>query len=477
MLDARPFGKGYPGFDPSLGSYREILARVFPDGKPDLLITHFHPSPPDFKLPYPDLDQVDVPKAIYLGDYWGVTEGHTAAFQAFVDRYGIGVVLSYFPQPLRLFPPALAAKTVWIPPAADPAIFNDWREPKAYDVGFLAAGTTDFTPFYPERYAIHQLLLKERGLSYLWAEHPGWQMHQTDHPLVGKGYSKKINACRAFVTTSGRYRNLHAKYFEIIASGSALFADDAEGAAEMGFRDGENFVRIDPRNVVEKIRHYLAHPQSLARIAEAGFALALRRHSCYSRASDFLDEVGPLLSASQDGPASGSAGEAKVRIAFGTEAWPGYANLLSPATAKEEMRDRLLALDRGFAAGTLEEIQILHALDILTLSEAREMLSRARALLRSGGRLVVETANTERMAAKIVKNYGDNFDEYLEGVRGFHGFGLDDVEAKRRYAPAAFSWSPWHLAEELRRIGFEFPQGMPSRVGSAWRDFRMECEK
>lgn len=308
-FDTRVFGTGYPGFNPDLLSYQDIVRHVFPDQRPDLIITDFDIALPEFKLPYVGLHETGIPSAIYFGDYWGVTEGHIPEFQDFIDRSGISIVISYFPQPLRIFPPSLAAKLVWVPACVDPALFNEWGAEKEYDVGFLAAGSTEYTNFYPERFAIHRALRRQNHLKYLWAEHPGWERHPAEHPMVGAGFSKKINACRIFITTGGRYRNLHAKYFEILASKSVLFADYAEGAEEMHFQDGENYVRIEAHNILDKIDYYLARPDELSRIAEAGYLTAMKYHSCYARALDFRAAVVPRLSA---GSGIGSAPDKAV---------------------------------------------------------------------------------------------------------------------------------------------------------------------
>jgi hypothetical protein len=474
-FDARAFGKGYPGFDPSLQTYAEILRHVFPEGPPDLIITHYLPTPPDFKLPYPDLAYIPIPKAIYLGDYWVVTSGHADAFRAFVERNGITVVLSYFPQPLKLFPADFAKRLAWMPVCVDPTVFNDWRVDKAYDVGFLAANTTDFSPFYPERYAIHQRLLQEKGLAYLWAQHPGWQMHAAEHPLVGVGYAKKINSCRIFITTSGLLTNLHAKYFEILASKSALFADFAEGASELHFRDGENYVRIEPGNVMDKIDYYLARPALLEKIAEAGYVMVMKHHSCYARAMDFRDRVLPMLPRPRPAAPAAAPPEMPTRlhVGFGSEEWPGFANIMALTSEKPSLRDRLMALDSDFPPQSLEEVSVIQALDILSLWEAREFFAKLRGLLRPGGKLILETASAERMAARILDHHGRDLEGYLEGVRGFHGFGMDDIESRRRFDPAPFSWSPWHLSMELEKAGFFQPRSM--QLSANWRDFRLEC--
>jgi hypothetical protein len=143
---------------------------------------------------------------------------------------------------------------------------------------------------YPERFAIHQKLLGRRDLRYLWARHPGWRDRRR-HPLIGEGFSRAINSCRIFVTTSGIFRNAHAKYVEILASRSLLLADEPIGAERLGLEDGVNYVRISADDVLDKIDYYLAHPAEAELIAEAGYATAFRLHHCYRRAQEFYDAM------------------------------------------------------------------------------------------------------------------------------------------------------------------------------------------
>jgi spore maturation protein CgeB len=120
----------------------------------------------------------------------------------------------------------------------------------------------------------------------LWAAHPGWKRHGNGHPLVGRNFSRAMNSCRIFVTTGGIHRNPQPKIFEALASRTLLMSDEPVGAAALGLVDGETYVRITPGDVLDRIDHYLARPELCERIAEAGYRLAMARHSCYARALD-----------------------------------------------------------------------------------------------------------------------------------------------------------------------------------------------
>ena len=300
LFDVRCFGQGYPGYWPSklfIKTYAQIVPQMFPDSPPDLLVADSYYPHDVGGFKYAGLADLDIPKAIVLGDYWDM-ETNRGGFVEFVQRNGLDFILSYFLQPLEIWAGTpIADRFIYLPPSFDPRIFNDWQMEKTYDVGFLANGTTEFSPFYPERFNIHQKLLKRQGLHYLWAPHPGWKRHKMTSPLVGKNFSKAINSCRIFITSGGIYRNAQPKIIEALASKTLLMSDEPVGADRIGLQDELNYVRITEDDVLEKVEYYLEHPDLCAAIAENGYQLALHRHSCYTRAVEFYKQVSGRLQA------------------------------------------------------------------------------------------------------------------------------------------------------------------------------------
>ena len=312
LLNARMFGRGYEAYRADVTSYSEAIEAVCPGGA-DVVIASFDFDSVQATFPYKGLAEVKARRGVVLGDYWTITNNYRDRFLGTLQQNGVSFVLSYFPRPLELYRDAGTDVDFYLMlPSFDPAIFNDWQMEKEYDVGFLAAGTAAYSPVYPERFLIHRKLRGQGGLRYLWAEHPGWQRHPADHPLVGQGFSKSINSCHMFVTTAGVYRNPHAKYVEILASRSLLLADEPEAAQDLGLKEGENYVRISAGDVLDKVHYYLNNPAERERIAKAGYLMAMERHTCYARAADFLSAVeGPgvgALASGTSGRESPSAG-------------------------------------------------------------------------------------------------------------------------------------------------------------------------
>jgi hypothetical protein len=297
MFDTRAFGRGYPDWRPELRTFPEIVTGLYGGDLPDVILPAYQLSPELDQLRFfqPGLEHVPAAKAIVLSDFWNVTDNYPDGFLDWLDHHGITWVLCYFPRPVQLFAGSRrAASFVNLLPCFDPEIMNDWGMEKAYDVGFLGAGVTEHHPFYPERNAIHTQLAARRGIRYLSAAHPGYG-NVAASPIVGRGFSRSINACRIFVTTGGIYRNPFPKYIEVLASRSMLMAVEPEGAADLGLVDGVNYVRIDTEDVMDKVDHYLARPELIDAIAEQGYRLAMERHTCYARAWEFYERCGASL--------------------------------------------------------------------------------------------------------------------------------------------------------------------------------------
>jgi hypothetical protein len=284
-FDARCFGEGYPGFDPDIKTYSQMLKHVFPDGEPDVIILgRYEANTPA----YEGLADVAPIKGLILSDYWVIRDEHFDEFVQLIERNRIDFILSYFPQPGEIWgQTSIQDRFIYFPVSFDPAIFKDWKVPRTHDVGFLAYGTAFYSPFYPERYRIHTKLLENRRIRYLWAEHPGFEIFKEDHPLVGENFSRAMNSCRIFITTGSQYRNPHAKYVESIASKTTLLADEPLGAEGLRLKDGVNYVRMTEETIFDLLDYYLPRQELCEQIAEQGYRTAMQYHTCYARARDF----------------------------------------------------------------------------------------------------------------------------------------------------------------------------------------------
>ncbi len=298
-FDTRMFGKGYPGYDPSLTSYGQILDHIFPGETPDLLLMWgLHGQKPedcDPNLPYKGLRDIPIPKAMFVTDFWYYTEKYPDKLEECIEQRGLDYVFATFRSMCNFYRNnRFGDRFRHVPFCFDSDVFRDWKEQKVHDVGFFGAGVNTFDPFYPERFRFHQAMkshARARGLDYIHHPHPGYGHLGQDHPMVGAHFSRLINRCRIHVVTGGKYHLPFAKIYETMASGTLLLATEPEGAEDLGLVDRETYVMVTEDTLLQTIDHYLGHPEEADAIVGRALALAHARHSSKARAYQIRDLI------------------------------------------------------------------------------------------------------------------------------------------------------------------------------------------
>jgi len=174
-------------------------------------------------------------------------------------------------------------------------------------------------------------------------------------------------------------------------------------------------------------------------------------------------------------PAAGGE-SVRLHLGCGGDYWPGYINIDVSPSSSADLKMDYLGIDTLFAPGTVREIVMIHSLNYLTLWQARDFFRITHRLLEDQGVLLLETVNLEKAIRQIERGIG-NLDEYLEGVRALHAFGPEQLRNREVHTPNAFSWTPWHITEELSAAGFHNVLVLPARTHAPWRDMRIEAYK
>jgi predicted O-methyltransferase YrrM/predicted SAM-dependent methyltransferase len=223
---------------------------------------------------------------------------------------------------------------------------------------------------------------------------------------------------------------------------------------------------------IDKTRFYLAHDRERREIAAVGwerFTLDFSEAREWERiASKIQDEVLARIAKPGATPTLACSGF-KLHVGCANDRWEGWTNIDRGPTPATDM----LELGSRFAAGSCQAIHLMHVLNDLTLWEARDFLATARKLLAPGGELVIETVDAAKAARKILHHLGTDFTEYMEGIRGFPGFGNDHLQERREYIGSKMAWTPWHLGQELTQAGFGSWCEETPLTHAAWRDFRV----
>lgn len=285
---ASAYGEGYEGYH-GPASIQDLVA----GNKYDVVFADY-----DMNFKFPSLSgmdgtDIDAMKVVNLADYWSILKPNVKErFLEFLDKNHIQFMISFFPGSVHgLLDTKWLNRTYIVLPTFDPTIFRDWKEEKVYDVGFLADGQTYNHPTYPERSRIHRKLLEasEKGLfTYFWDNHPGWGEHPLSSPRVGEGFSRAINRCKIFITTSGIHKHPNPKYLEILASGTVLLADTPDDRGYLRLNSGSQYINLCEHDVVDTIVDLLKSPDRLRYVATEGWKVA-QKHNCYERARRFME--------------------------------------------------------------------------------------------------------------------------------------------------------------------------------------------
>jgi len=182
-------------------------------------------------------------------------------------------------------------KVVWIPHAASPDFMLRYNDRPQNSI-FLSGALSNH---YPLRRQMMNLR-EQRSYSIAHHSHPGYRCGYDygNNKDIGRGYAEKINTYLAGFTDSAIYKYLVAKYFEIPATGTLLFADDAVSGPlkELGFIENKHYLPVSEENLEERVQYVLDETNhvDLDEIRRRGQELVWERHKTSDRARQ-IDEV------------------------------------------------------------------------------------------------------------------------------------------------------------------------------------------
>jgi spore maturation protein CgeB len=190
-----------------------------------------------------------------------------------------------------------------LPMACDPEVhhpvFCSAAEKKKYGSDIVFVGS-----YYPCRAA-----LLERVMDFdlaIWG--PGWDNLAPDSPLrrcvrgahtTPAEWLKIYSASNIVLAThyhdpQNRFSVYQAspRIFEALACRAFLLCDDQRDVFSL-FRDGEDLVRFfDASDLINKTKHYLAHPEERSVIAGRGYRNVLHNHTYLHRIKQLLSMIG-----------------------------------------------------------------------------------------------------------------------------------------------------------------------------------------
>lgn len=221
--------------------------------------THRHPGIPKLGL--------------HNGDPWC---DRRSGFLSDMDHWGVETFFSISTL-MPAYTPTIAANTFVWPNAVDPDIFHDYGQEKSVPVAL----TGQSYGLYPWRQSVFPAIIQ--CFPCLVSPSHAYESKAASRLLSGERYARALNASFAAPTCGTVGGEVVRKHFEIPASMALLVTERTAGLEAAGFRDMENCVFADHRDVVDKLDHLFARPDELRRITKAGYDLVHSRHTLAHR--------------------------------------------------------------------------------------------------------------------------------------------------------------------------------------------------
>ena len=223
-----------------------------------------------------NLSIIKCPKVFMLGDTHHLKMPIRRLLRyAVEERFDI-IVSDHDRQHLHFFVEAGIEKVTWIPsfniyPHEQP-FFDD----KVFDVSFVG----QIGRWHPYRRHV---------LNYLAREGVPLNILQAPHEKAAEIYAQSL--INLNISLNG---DLNLRIFEVLSSGGFLLTDrlSAESGLELLFRDGEHLVCFrDEKDLLDKIKYFLRHPDEAKEIAGNGYEEYRRNHSPEKKIMELMDYV------------------------------------------------------------------------------------------------------------------------------------------------------------------------------------------
>ena len=173
-------------------------------------------------------------------------------------------------------------KPLAIPYAVDIDIYKNRHLDRLFDCCAIFS-TTSWA--YPLRGRIKEVLRSMPEIKSLVAGDPKKR-------LLHQHYVDALNMSKIAINSNCNWGQLNFKYTEAMACGCLLLTDKPKDYSKSGFVDGEHLVLFDGlKDMLDKLRYYLQHPNELAEIAKNGENFATLNYSTKAMADLFISEV------------------------------------------------------------------------------------------------------------------------------------------------------------------------------------------
>lgn len=165
----------------------------------------------------------------------------------------------------------------WLPPCCDPAVHGDQHLERIYDVGFVG----QVNAAYPQRVR----LLNELERTY--------RVNDYRRPYYRQELARIYSQSKIVVNISHSNEIIPMRFFEAPAAGAMLLTQHSvnNGQGELLAEGTEYATFTSVEDALEKVDYYLHHEAERKKVARAGQAAVLERHTYAQRTAELLRTV------------------------------------------------------------------------------------------------------------------------------------------------------------------------------------------
>lgn len=169
-------------------------------------------------------------------------------------------------------------------------------------------------------------------------------------------------------------------------------------------------------------------------------------------------------------------GVSKLNLGSGETYLEGYLNVDIDASRKVDVLIDFKIAPKIIRNDSIDEILMIHSISYLAEWDARQLFMQLRTKLKKNGKLILEFPDSYKCATSLIAvSENLNTKDYMEAIRGFYAFGMEDYHGKKDYFPYKFGWSSEYLIQTLLDLNYsqawyEEPQTHGAR---SWRDSRV----
>lgn len=264
--DVLYYGEGFPKFNKKLNVQQIIKQMKF---EPDIVMTYGWRYSQDFK----GLGKINIPKVHVTVDY-AKPKGIITQNKFFKqNKYDLIFAITKRALDLQI-ENNVAPVVELLPFSVDTNIYKPMKLPKE---NIVLASFAIRTDVYPNR-AKAKKILKQAGIRLM-------QKRVIQRKLV-----RWINRAKVTITCNNIYNSLSLRYTETLACGGFLLADKPDDFDLLGFKDGVHLILYkDHKDLVEKVKYYMAHDKERKVIENAGMKFVRNNHSCKIRVKQMTE--------------------------------------------------------------------------------------------------------------------------------------------------------------------------------------------